>query len=159
MTEPFTFMREFAGLCSLKDAMTGEDFFLAVKETLASWELDLETQWQVWQTTVTKICTSLRPASKPSVKDILTPLDSTHLRKQALPVMNFRKSKFCAGLNAHRLHPTLRATSVFISHSLGAQGHPTSGITVKSVTTFKTSLFGRFRRTFYLYQPTTTLFF
>jgi len=95
-----------------KTLRLGKIFFPTVKETLASWELGLETKWQVWQTTVTKICTSLQPASKPSGKEILTPLDSTHLCKQALPVMNFRRSKFCSELNDHRLHPTLRATSV-----------------------------------------------
>jgi hypothetical protein len=93
---------------------------------------------------------------KTSGKEILTALDSTYLRKQAFPVMNFRESKFCSELNDHRLHHTLRATSVSISHSPGVQRHPTSVIPVKSVMTFKTSLFGKLRRTFCLYQPIIT---
>ena len=36
---------------------------------------------------------------KTSGKEILTALDSTYLRKQAFPIMNFRESKFCSELN------------------------------------------------------------
>jgi hypothetical protein len=33
----FTVLEELGGLCSLKGAATGEDLFLKVQETLASW--------------------------------------------------------------------------------------------------------------------------
>jgi hypothetical protein len=97
----------------LKYATTGEDFFLTVKETLASWELGLKKKL----TSVTNDGGESMYVSKTGVKtsgkEILAALDSTYLCKQAFPVMNFRKSKFFSELNDHRLHPTLRPTLVF----------------------------------------------
>jgi hypothetical protein len=75
---------------------------------LASWELGFKKLTSVTNDGGENMYVSTTGV-KTSGKEILTVLDSTYLCKQAFPVMNFRKSKFSAELNDHRLHPTLGA--------------------------------------------------